>query len=605
MIDARPLIRVATAGSVDDGKSTLIGRLLYDSQSILEDQFEAVERASRQTGEQGVNLALLTDGLKAERTQKITIDVAYRPFATTRRRYLLADTPGHAQYTRNMFTGMSTADVAILLADAERGPTPQTHRHLFLTSLLRVPHVVVAINKMDLVGYREEVFEKWAGLLREYASALDFADLRFMPMSALEGEGIVEYRGGMPWFKGPSILEYLDSVELASGPAPHSFRFPVQFVLRPDRTLRALAGEAVSGSIRVGETVAIQPSGQTAKVKAILTPDGETASCDTGEPVLIELDEEIDVGRGDMLVRERNRAVASRSFEALVCWMDDAPLRLGSHYRVLHTTRDSPCEVTELVYRLNPETLHREEAKELGLNDIGRILLRSGEPLCIDLFENNRATGCLVLVDGETNQVAAAGIVTRIQEAGAGQQGGKEGIVVWMTGLSGAGKTTISDLAAEMLRANGQFVVQLDGDRLRAGLNSDLGFSESDRDENIRRCAEIAKLLANQGAVVICSLISPMKAQRFAAREIVGDQFLEVFVSCPLETLKTRDPKGLYKRALSGEIPEFTGVSAPYEEPDAPDLILDTEASEKTVSVKTLVDRILLDSSSAKTITPP
>lgn len=593
MIDPRPLIRVATAGSVDDGKSTFIGRLLFDSQAILDDQYAAIERASAQTGESGVNLALLTDGLRAERTQKITIDVAYRPFSTAHRRYLLADTPGHAQYTRNMFTGMSTADAAIILVDAERGPTVQTHRHLFLTSLLRVPHVVVAINKMDLVGYEQSIYDRWADDLRKRAAGLDFLNLRFLPMSALTGEGVVGFQGAMPWFSGPTVLEFLDTLELASGPAPHAFRFPVQCVVRPDRSLRALAGEAVSGSIRQGEAVQVVPSGLQSKVKRILTADGDVSECGTGEPVLIDLEDEIDVGRGDMLVRTMNPASVATDFEASICWMHETELQPDRVYRVLHTTRDTPGTVSELFYRLNPETLHREPASILQLNEIGRVSIRVSQPLCLDLFSHNRATGGFILVDPDTNDVAAAGIVTRIQEqAVVGFASHQRGAVVWLTGLSGAGKSTLSDATAAALRGMGRTVIQLDGDQLRAGLNSDLGFSPEDRDENIRRCAEIAKLLADQGAIVLCSLISPMRQQRAMAREIVGERFFEVFVSCPLEELVRRDPKGLYARAIRGEIPEFTGVSAPYEEPEDAWLVIETGYLPAEEGAQRLVDAI-------------
>ncbi len=570
-MDSRPLVRVATAGSVDDGKSTFLGRLLFECGAILTDQYEAIEKASLQTGETEVNLALLTDGLRAERSQKITIDVAYRHFATERRRFLLADTPGHAQYTRNMFTGASTADVAILLVDATKGPTVQTFRHAFIVSLLRVPHVLILINKMDLVAYDSAKYEKWVDEIRRYVAKLEFADLRFMPISALAGTNLVTRSDLMPWYSGPSVLEYLDSVELSPRQTPVEFRFPIQLAIRPSANFRGYAGTPVSGSIRVGDEVTALPGGQNSRVKALSTADGSISEATTGQPIVVELEDELDLVRGQTLVRSRNPSPVTTTFEGTVCWMTDRVLELSSPILVLAGTQSQAGMISELVYRINPETLHREYVSTLGLNEIGRLVLQTSSPISVDLYDRNRATGAFLLVDPVSNETLGAGVVTRISSEQV--TASADGLVLWMTGLSGAGKSTLAEAFARG-RAG---VVILDGDALRAGMNSDLGFSDADRTENIRRVAELAKVLAGQGLTVVCSLISPMRHQRELARSIVGEPFREVFVRCSLEAVAARDVKGLYAKAQAGEIAQFTGVSAVYEEPDTPDLVIDTE----------------------------
>lgn len=590
-MDPRPLFRVATAGSVDDGKSTFIGRLLAESNAIFEDHWEALVRASRATGEEQTNLALLTDGLRAEREQKITIDVAYRTFATARRRYLLADTPGHARYTRNMFTGASTAEAVILLLDAERGPTRQTYLHAFIASLLAVPHVLVAVNKMDLVGYSREVFEARAEEFRAGVHGMEFGDLRFLPVSAVEGEGIVSYRGAMPWFHGPSVLQTLDDLEPAA--KPYFFRFPVQGVVRPGPGLRGLMGEACSGAIRVGEAVQVLPTGETTSVVEILSPDGPVESCAVGDPAIVVLADDLDVGRGAILVRPKNPATVAHSAEAMVVWMSEDPARLRAPYRLLSGTASALGNIDEIAYRVAPDTLHREATESLELNDVGKVRLRFADPLCLDVYRSDRTTGSFELLSVESGEVMAAGVVLRVP-ALEPEARSERGLCVWMTGLSGSGKSTLSDMTAARLRVAGVPVVQLDGDVLRAGLNRDLGFSESDRTENIRRTAEVARLLTSQGMVVICSLISPMRSQRELAAEIVGEAWFEVFVDCPIDVAEARDVKGLYARARRGEIPEFTGVSAPYEAPMSPDVRLDTSATEPQAAARTLADAVNL-----------
>ena len=581
-MDSRPLVRVATAGSVDDGKSTFLGRLLFECGAILTDQYEAIEKASLQTGETEVNLALLTDGLRAERSQKITIDVAYRHFATERRRFLLADTPGHAQYTRNMFTGASTADVAILLVDATKGPTVQTFRHAFIVSLLRVPHVLILINKMDLVAYDSAKYEKWVDEIRRYVAKLEFADLRFMPISALAGTNLVTRSDLMPWYSGPSVLEYLDSVELSPRQTPVEFRFPIQLAIRPSANFRGYAGTPVSGSIRVGDEVTALPGGQNSRVKALSTADGSISEATTGQPIVVELEDELDLVRGQTLVRSRNPSPVTTTFEGTVCWMTDRVLELSSPILVLAGTQSQAGMISELVYRINPETLHREYVSTLGLNEIGRLVLQTSSPISVDLYDRNRATGAFLLVDPVSNETLGAGVVTRISSEQV--TASADGLVLWMTGLSGAGKSTLAEAFARG-RAG---VVILDGDALRAGMNSDLGFSDADRTENIRRVAELAKVLAGQGLTVVCSLISPMRHQRELARSIVGEPFREVFVRCSLQAVAARDVKGLYAKAQAGEIAQFTGVSAVYEEPEAPDLVIDTEV----VSVSDGLERL-------------
>ncbi len=585
-MDPRPLVRVATAGSVDDGKSTFIGRLLHDCNSILDDQYEAIERASRQSGETEVNLALLTDGLRAERTQKITIDVAYRHFATESRRFLLADTPGHAQYTRNMFVGASTADIAVLLVDAERGPTPQTRRHAFLASLLRVPHVLVAVNKMDAVEYRESRYREIVEEVRRHAGALEFADLRFIPISALKGDNVARESDAMPWYSGPSVLAYLDEVEVGTRQTPVEFRLCVQTVIRPDRTFRGYAGKVLSGSIRVGEEILVQPSGLRARVARLSVLGEEVAQVELGRSAVVELADELDVVRGDFLVRPGNPTPMMAELDATVCWMGAEPLRLSKSYRVMLASSDTLCEVDQLLYEVNPETLHREHPATLQLNSVGRIRIRPSQPIPANTYAHCRETGAFLLVDSDTNEVSAAGILNRATPAEEPRQ--SEALVVWLTGLSGAGKSTLANGARDHLRRNGRAAVVLDGDSLRSGLNRDLGFSEEDRTENIRRTAEIAKLLAEQGVTVFCALISPLASQREMAKQIIGQAFREVYVSCALENVVERDPKGLYARAAKGEIANFTGVSSPYEPPTWPDLILRTDLEDQSTCSETL-----------------
>lgn len=584
------ILRISTAGSVDDGKSTLIGRLLYDSKAIFEDQVEALERTSKHRGDDEVNLALLTDGLRAEREQGITIDVAYRYFATPKRRFIIADTPGHAQYTRNMITGASNADVAIILIDVRNGMTDQSRRHAFVASLLRIPYIVVVVNKMDAVGYDEGAFGNIVKSFEDFAAKLDLPNLHFIPVSALKGDNVVEGSDNMPWYTGMPVLEYLEQLYPDARKAPQDLRLPVQYVIRPNQDFRGFAGRLSSGVLRAGEEVMLLPSSEKAVVKELFELGDSVLESSPRGNVVFTLDRQVDLSRGDMVVRPRNLPSVSQTFEAIVCWMSGEPARIHKPYILRHTTREVTARVDEVVYRFNVETLHRDATHSLHLNDIGRVVITTGKPLFLDTFEHNRSTGSFVLIDTVTNNVVAAGTVTRSAiERAAPDAANRAPLVLWFTGLSGAGKSTIADAVYRRLSSEGNKVARLDGDDLRTGLNSDLGFTPEDRRENLRRSAHVAKLYANLGNITLCSFISPLESDRALVREIVGEGFREVYVKTDVEECERRDPKGLYKRARAGEIPQFTGVSAPYEAPRNPELVLDTAA----FSVEDLVNTVL------------
>jgi bifunctional enzyme CysN/CysC len=592
------LLRLSTAGSVDDGKSTLIGRLLYDTKSIFEDQLEAVERASRQTGETHLNLALLTDGLRAEREQKITIDVAYRYFATPKRKFIIADTPGHLQYTRNMVTGASTAELAIVLVDARKGVLTQSKRHGFIASLLRIPHIVVCVNKMDLVDWDEGVYDAIVRDFRDFAEKLAVPDIQFIPISALEGDNVVTPSGRMPWYAGGPLLHLLETVNVGSTRNLVDFRFPVQHVIRPNQSFRGFAGRIVSGTIQPGEEVAILPSGHLSRVRSVESPDGALEEGVAGDSVVLTLDDEVDVSRGEMIVRRRNLPVVANRFDALICWMDGRRLDPETGYLLFQTTRSAPAFVTSLIYRIDVDTLHREEATSLGLNEIGRVEVTTSIPIFFDPYDRNRNTGSFILIDPRTNSTVAAGMITgevrqieeaalpavrvspdvRWEDAGVSRgaredRNGHRAAVLWFTGLSGAGKTTIARELERRLFAEGRQVVLLDGDQLRHGLCGDLGFSQEDRAENIRRAGEVAKLFFEAGHIVLCAFVSPYRDDRQRVRAMFPEgSFAEIHVDCDLATLRARDTKGLYGRAEQSDAVQLTGVRAPYEVPEAPEL---------------------------------
>jgi bifunctional enzyme CysN/CysC len=586
------MVRLSTAGSVDDGKSTLIGRLLYDTKSIFEDQYEAIRRMSEHRGESEVNLALLTDGLRAEREQGITIDVAYRYFATPRCRFIIADTPGHQQYTRNMITGASTADVAVVLVDARNGLTDQSKRHAFISSLLRIPQVIVLINKMDLVEFSEARYNEIKSDFLEYADRLVLGGLKFIPASALLGDNVVEGSTNMPWYRGQPLLETLEDLSAEGASTPSDLRLPIQYVLRPDQNFRGFAGKVSSGVVRPNEELMVLPSGQTANVVSLNDLDGPTDEAGAGDNVVVTLDKEVDLSRGDMLVRPRNLPSLTQHFEAVLCWMTDEASVTGKTYLLRHTTREVSARLEEVVYRFDIETLHRQDTTTMRLNDIGRVVISTGRPIFLDTFEHNRSTGSFLLIDSVTNNVVAAGMVTRTlrQESGSKR---KEAEVIWLTGLSGAGKSTLADAVVEQMRLQGIQAERLDGDDLRTGLNSDLGFTPEARSENLRRAAHVAKLYAGLGNVTLCSFITPLNADRRLVREIVGDQFYEVFIKTSLGECERRDPKGLYKKARAGTIPQFTGISSVFEEPENPELVVETENMDVETAARLLLEEFV------------
>ena len=601
------LLRFSTAGSVDDGKSTLIGRLLYDSKSLYADQLEAIEKASLGRGDAYIDLALLTDGLRAEREQRITIDVAYRYFSTPRRKFIIADTPGHVQYTRNMVTGASTADLAVVMVDARHGVLTQTKRHAFLSSLLQIPHLVVAINKMDLVDYSEDVYQSIRDDFEHFIHRLSVNDVTYIPMSALKGDNVVDPSENMPWFQGRPFLRHLESVHIGGGTNRIDFRFPVQYVIRPTQDFRGLAGQVTSGRIRTGDEVVVFPSGKTTTVQSILKYKSELPEALTGESVILCLKDELDVSRGDLIVRRNNLPSSASRLDVTLSWLNDEELRVGGIYTMRHTTRSVRAYVETLDYRIDVDTMRREEAGTLALNEIGRAQLVTTSPIFFDRYNINRATGSFILIDESNNLTVGAGIIRGpsidLGELMPEDEGEKEQVrrqnivpcedvisledreskqghkcgVIWLTGLSGAGKSTLARALERILFERGCRTFVLDGDNVRAGLNGDLGFDNASREENVRRFAELAKLASNQGCIVICSLISPFSKGRLRARKInAKTRFLEVFVKCEIETCRERDPKGLYEKADAGKIPYFTGVSAPYEVPENPELVVDT-----------------------------
>ena len=612
------LLRVATAGSVDDGKSTLIGRLLYDSKAIFEDQLESVERTSRERGDEHADLALLTDGLRAEREQGITIDVAHRYFATPHRKFIIADTPGHEQYTRNMVTGASTADLALILVDARKGVLEQTRRHAFIASLLGIPHLVLCVNKMDLVGWSEQRFEEIKEEFRQFAIKLEVHDLTFIPVSALRGDNIAQRTATMSWYEGASLLHHLEQVHVASDRNLIDARFPVQYVVRPQRQtdspwhdFRGYAGTIASGVFKPGDEVVALPSGFTSKISAIWGPGG-TALDEAFAPsaVCVQLVDQLDVSRGDMLCRPNNRPLVGSELDAMVCWFSDqASLNPDARYTLLHTTRAVRATVARLDYRLDVNTLHRDDtARSLSLNEIGRVQLKTSQPLMFDPYRRNHVTGSFVLVDESTNNTVGAGMITgptlspakvvwHAAEVSRGERPTR-GRTVWLTGLSASGKSTVAVELERRLVASGVPAYRLDGDNLRHGLNSDLGFGAADRSENVRRVGAVAQLLADAGVVAIACLISPYRADRERVREehrAAGLDFVEVFVDTPVERCEARDPKGMYAKARAGEITGFTGVDDPYEAPERAELVLRPEDGTPTEQAAKIMELLRRD----------
>jgi bifunctional enzyme CysN/CysC len=589
---ARDLLRFITCGSVDDGKSTLIGRLLHDSRLIFEDQLAALAQDSAGHGATGApDFALLTDGLEIEREQHITIDVAYRSFATDKRAFIVADTPGHEHYTRNMATGASNAQLAVILLDARKGVLTQTKRHSLICSLLGIRHVVLAVNKMDLVGFDREIFERVVRDHKNFAASLGFATLVAIPISARFGDNVTACSANMPWYVGPALLPYLEDVDVLGEAAERPFRFPVQWVNRPNPDFRGYAGTVASGCVRPGDVVVAATSGQGTRIKQILGYDQALSAAAAGDAITITLADEIDVGRGEILVNPAAPPEVSDQFAAHLIWMDAEPLVPGRSYLARIGMRTVPATITAIKYRIDPNTQEHLAAQTLALNHIGFCNLATGARVAFDPYAENRKTGAFIIVDRYTNRTVGAGMIAfglrrganvpwqklLVSKAERAALKNQRPAILWFTGLSGAGKSTIANLVEQRLHAGGHHTMLLDGDNVRHGLNRDLGFTEADRVENIRRAGEVAKLITEAGLIVLCSFISPYRAEREMVRSLMppGD-FIEVFVDTPIDECMRRDPKGLYAKAKAGAIKNFTGFDAPYEAPLAPDMHLHT-----------------------------
>ena len=591
----KSLLRFLTCGSVDDGKSTLIGRLLYDSKMIFEDQLAALEADSKKVGTQGgdIDFALLVDGLAAEREQGITIDVAYRFFSTEKRKFIVADTPGHEQYTRNMVTGASTADAAIILIDARKGVLTQTRRHSYLVSLLGIRHVVLAINKMDLVGWSQEVFDTIVAEYHDFAAQIGIKAFTAIPMSALKGDNITEPSAKSPWYSGPPLMRWLEEAPVEDDLQQKPFRMPVQWVNRPDLDFRGFSGLIASGVVRPGDKVKALPSGRESTVARIVTFRGDLPQAVAGQSVTLTLADEIDVSRGDVLAAAGHPPEVADQFEATLVWFDEEALLPGRPYLMKLGTRTVTAQVAEPKYKVNVNTLEQLAAKRLELNEIGVCNLALSAPIAFDPYADNKDLGGFILIDRMSNRTVGAGMLRfalrrsqnihwqalDVDKAARAAAKGQKARVVWFTGLSGAGKSTIANLVEKRLHAEGRHTYLLDGDNVRHGLNKDLGFTEADRVENIRRVAEVSKLMVDAGLIVLVSFISPFRAERQMARELMGErEFVEVFIDTPLADAEKRDVKGLYAKARAGQLKNFTGIDSPYEAPETPEIHIDTTA---------------------------
>ena len=589
----KSLLRFITCGSVDDGKSTLIGRLLYESKMIFEDQLSALEADSKKVGTRGgeLDFALLVDGLAAEREQGITIDVAYRFFSTDKRKFIVADTPGHEQYTRNMVTGASTADLAVILIDARRGVLTQTRRHSFIVSLLGIRRVVLAINKMDLVEYSQERFDTIERDYRAFAQQIGLTDITSIPLSAVYGDNIIEHGTNMPWYSGPTLMGHLESVPVEDDAQAQPLRMPVQWVNRPNLDFRGFAGRIASGQVRPGDRLKILPSGRESQVARIVTADGDLPRAVAGQCVTLTLTDEVDVSRGDVLVDVQAPAQTADQFEATLIGLTEAAILPGRSYLMKLATKVVTATVNPLKHRINVNTLEHLAAERLELNDIGVVELELDQPLAFDEYVKNRELGGFILIDRITNSTVAAGMLhfslrrsqnvhwqfLDVNRASRAKMNGQRPCVVWLTGYSGAGKSTIANLVEKKLFSLGRRTYLLDGDNVRHGLNKDLGFTEQDRVENIRRVAEVAKLMVDAGLIVLVSFISPFRAERQGARALLGEgEFFEVFVDTSLAAAESRDVKGLYKKARAGNLKNFTGIDSPYEPPENPEVHIDT-----------------------------
>ncbi|PKR55530.1 sulfate adenylyltransferase subunit CysN [Thalassospira marina] len=605
--EEKSLLRFITCGSVDDGKSTLIGRLLWDSKLIFEDQLAALEVDSRKVGTQNgeIDFALLLDGLQAEREQGITIDVAYRFFSTDKRKFIVADTPGHEQYTRNMATGASTADVAIILIDARKGILTQTRRHSFITSLLGIRNVVLAVNKMDLVDYDQATFDRIVAEYQEFAKQLNYKSIQAIPISALRGDNIIEASPNTPWYDGPTLLAHLETVEVEQEAIEKPFRLPVQWVNRPNLDFRGFSGTVSSGVVKPGDAIIVSSSGQTSKVKEIVTFDGNLDQAIAGQAITLTLEDEIDISRGDVLAAANARTDYADQFEAKIIWMHEDQMLPGRPYLIKMGGQISGAQISTLKYKVNVNTLEHMAGKTLELNEVGIANIAADRALAFDPYDDNRHTGRFIIIDRYTNATVGAGMINHslrratnikwqemdINKQARATQKGQKSAVLWFTGLSGAGKSTIANLVEKKLNALGKHTYSLDGDNVRHGLNKDLGFTDADRVENIRRVGETAKLFVDAGLITLVSFISPFKSERQMARNLLEDgEFIEVFINTPLAVCEERDVKGLYKKAREGKIANFTGIDSPYEAPENPEITVNTsdqsaeDAAEMVVS---------------------
>jgi bifunctional enzyme CysN/CysC len=605
----RGLLRVLTCGSVDDGKSTLIGRLLHDSRMIMDDVLATITRDSRRHGTAGeeVDLALLVDGLEAERQQGITIDVAYRFFGTPKRSFIAADCPGHEQYTRNMATGASNAELAIILVDARKGLLTQTRRHSYICSLLGIRHVVLAVNKIDLVGFEHAVFDRIVGDYATFAAGLGFRTMTPIPTSGRFGDNVTQPSGNTPWYRGPTLLEHLETVPVEEEQAGLPFRLPVQWVNRPNQDFRGFSGTIASGTVALGDSVVVAASGRESRVARILGPDGDLPHAAAGEAVTLCLSDEVDVARGDLLVAAADRPAVADQFAAHLLWLDEEPMLPGRQYVLRIGNLWTGASVTAIKHRVDVVTLDQQPAAKLTLNEIAVCNLATTQRVPFDPYARNRLTGAFILVDRFTNRTAGCGMIDfplrrasnvhqerfLIDKAARAAVLGQKPMVLWFTGLSGSGKSTVAKLVEQALHRKGRHTYSLDGDNLRHGLNRDLGFTDQDRVENIRRVGEVSRLFVDAGLIVLCSFISPFHAERQMVREMLEpDEFAEIFVDTSLKECIRRDPKGLYARALRGEIANFTGVTSPYQPPAAPELTLNGDASTPEAMAQEVLDFI-------------
>lgn len=606
----KSLLRFITCGSVDDGKSTLIGRLLYESKMIFEDQMKSLEIDSKKMGTQGekIDFALLVDGLAAEREQGITIDVAYRFFSTDRRKFIVADTPGHEQYTRNMITGASTADLAIVLIDATKGVLTQTKRHSFLASLMGIDEIVLAINKMDLVDYSQSKYESIIKEYEKFSASINSPRITPIPLSALEGDNITKRSIYMTWYKGPTLLEYLETVSPRKKLSKNSFRLPIQWVNRPDSIFRGYTGTISSGEINCGDEIMALPSGKVSKIKELITKDHKLDKAIQGRAITITLEDEIDISRGDVICAKNDLPIVANQLEAKIIWMSEDPLHPGRQYLLKCGTKTVNATITKIKYLINVNTLEHTSANFLDLNSISVCNLHTDQDLVFEPYNNNQVLGSFILIDKLSNNTAGAGLIDfelrrsqnitpqhfKISKHERSTIKNQIPKVLWFTGLSGSGKSTIANLVEEKLFSLGKHCYILDGDNIRHGLNKDLGFTESDRIENIRRIAEVAKLMTDAGLIVLVTFISPFRKDREFAKSLFNqDEFIEIFISTPLEIAEKRDPKGLYKKSREGLIKNFTGVDSPYEAPDSPDIIIDTEKNTAAQCADLIAQRLI------------